>query len=127
MQILYANYVTNNIDDLDKAWMADETFMLLPERYCVQDIWIEKAIKQLPDSFREGHFALLTSGSTGFPKLVFGEKSRSENLTEILFVAQDSNLVEKILLCLPLSYCYAFVNQWLLARKFKIELIEFQG
>jgi hypothetical protein len=58
----------------------------------------------------------LTSGSTGQPKLVVGEKQRAEALALVLHRYQDSAPAERSIVVLPLTYCYAFVNQWLWSR-----------
>jgi acyl-CoA synthetase (AMP-forming)/AMP-acid ligase II len=81
----------------------------------VQDT-IESALAALPAPYDSGHYALLTSGSTGSPKLVFGLRERSEALARVLHQHQHSEEVKETIVLLPLTYCYSFVNQYLWAR-----------
>ncbi len=101
---------------LDAAWSAAESFVLLPERLTVSDEWLNAALASVPDELRTDHFAMLTSGTTGQPKLVIGNRARSERLAAVLHEKQDSASIAETILLLPLSYTYAFVNQWLWAR-----------
>lgn len=112
---------------LDEAWTGPSTFAFIPQKTAVPAQWVEAALATLPASLQTGHFALLTSGSTGLPKLVIGARSRSEALARVLHDAQKSAEVEETLLVLPLSYCYAFVNQWLWARTFGRRLVPTPG
>jgi len=48
--------------------------------------------------------------------LVIGLRSRAENLAATLHKAQDSESVQQTVVILPITYCYAFVNQWLWSR-----------
>jgi long-chain acyl-CoA synthetase len=101
---------------LHEAWEAEQSFVLLPEKPGVSEAWLEDALGRLPDTERQGHFVMLTSGTTGSPKLVVGSRSRSEALARVLHSRQQSEPVEETLVLLPLSYTYSFVNQWLWAR-----------
>lgn len=101
---------------LDEAWEAAESFVLLPEKPGVSEAWISGALECLPETLRQGHFVMLTSGSTGSPKLVVGGRRRAEELARVLHSRQQSEPVEEALVLLPLSYSYSFVNQWLWAR-----------
>ena len=112
---------------LDEAWSAAATFAFLPSKGSVEPEWVERALAALPSDAREGHFALLTSGSTGRPKLVLGSRARSERLADVLHEAQESEPVLGTVLALPLSYCYAFVNQWLWARRRGRALVATEG
>jgi acyl-CoA synthetase (AMP-forming)/AMP-acid ligase II len=102
---------------LDQAWSTEATFAFLPSKGSVEPEWVEQALAALPVDARAEHFALLTSGSTGRPKLVLGSRARAERLADVLHEAQGSEPVLGTVLALPLSYCYAFVNQWLWARR----------
>jgi len=104
------------VRDLEEHWDRRPTFAYLPEKSVVTPEWVQDALQALPSRFREDHFCLLTSGSTGNPKLVVGCKKRAERLAEVLHRVQESSVVAETLVSLPLSYCYAFVNQWLWAR-----------
>lgn len=101
---------------LDEAWEAAESFVLLPEKPGISEAWITDAIECLPEALRQGHFALLTSGTTGTPKLVVGSRGRAEELAGVLHSRQQSEPVEETLVLLPISYSYSFVNQWLWAK-----------
>jgi len=127
MYILHENEVKRNIKKLDRAWETPETFIFLPDRSGLSSDWLERAIKHLPDSVGKGHFVLLTSGSTGRPKLVVGLRIRAENLASTLHKSQNSEAVRKTVVILPLTYCYAFVNQWLWARINGRELVLTDG
>jgi acyl-CoA synthetase (AMP-forming)/AMP-acid ligase II len=102
-----------DIQLLRQAWKDEPTFAFLPEKTGVDHEWIEKGLSLLPDEMKNGHFVLLTSGTTGAPKLVIGQRQRSEKLAATLHRLQESEPVEETILALPLSYSYAFVNQWL--------------
>jgi acyl-CoA synthetase (AMP-forming)/AMP-acid ligase II len=113
----------DSVRALDAAWSGDETFVFVPRHTGAGAEWVESALAELPPALHTGHFALLTSGSTGLPKLVVGEKRRSERLAEVLHRAQESEPVARTVVTLPLTYCYAFVNQWLWARVEGRELV----
>lgn len=84
-------------------------------------------LEQLPDPLRRDHFALLTSGSTGQPKLVIGARSRAERLAAVLHTVQRNELAAQAILALPLSYSFAFVNQWVWATVHERELVPTEG
>jgi len=127
LQILHEHEVNRDIGDLDRAWMGKSTFAFVPDKGGVPDAWIAGILDCLPDLYREGHFALLTSGSTGRPKLVFGRRERTDSLAHALHEAQDSEPVSESIVTLPLTYCYAFVNQWLWARVHDRRLVLTRG
>ncbi len=112
---------------LDQAWSAPETFALLPTKTSLTTEWVEQALEAIPSEFRSGHFCLFTSGSTGDPKMVVGERKRSEKLARVLHTVQDSEPVKETIGTLPLSYCFAFVNQWLWSRVSQRKLIHTHG
>ena len=116
MYILYESEVKGNIDILTKTWENLETFLFLPDRSGLSNGWIKQSLAKLPESVSKNHFILLTSGSTGRPKLVVGLRKRAERLAASLHSAQESEAVRETIVLLPLTYCYAFVNQWLWAR-----------
>ena len=116
MFILYDNEIKKNIEKLAKAWEKPETFIFLSERSGLTNEWVAQCLAKLPASLRQDHFILLTSGSTGRPKLVVGLRKRAEKLAATLHSVQDSEPVKETIVLLPLTYCYAFVNQWLWAR-----------
>jgi acyl-CoA synthetase (AMP-forming)/AMP-acid ligase II len=102
--------------DLDQAWADAATFAYLPKRNGAQEAWAAAALDGIPEPLRTGHFALLSSGSTGEAKLVVGSRARAERLCRVLHDAQASEPVRRTVALLPLTYSYAFVNQWLWAR-----------
>lgn len=127
MNSLYENQVNSDLSLLENYWQASESFAFWPQKSGVSDKWRERALSGLPDRYEKGHFALLTSGSTGKPKIVIGEKSRSEKLVFVLHELQKSEPVAQTILMLPLTYCYAFVNQWLWAHRFNRKMIPTKG
>lgn len=116
--LLFDDEVQSSIARLGAAWEAAESFAFVPRRSPVDPAWIHTALARLPAPLRSGHFALLTSGSTGAPKLVVGERARAERLARLLHEAQQSEAVAQTIVVLPLTYCYALVNQWLWSRLF---------
>jgi len=126
-QLLVERHEPADLGALDEAWSGAATFAFLPEKSGVPESWVLGALDALPDDLRTGHFALLTSGSTGRPKLVVGAKRRSEALVRVLHAAQESEPVAETILALPLTYCYAFVNQWLWGRVFRRRLVHTRG
>lgn len=121
--ILSESEVLNNVSYLDSAWVGPATFAFLSEKTGVSRSWVEQELAKLPPEFEEGHFVLFTSGSTGSPKLIIGSKSRAEKLARVLNQLQEGNAVEETICLLPLTYCYAFVNQWLWSRIHKKTLV----
>ena len=101
--------------DLEEHWVDPATFAFLPQRGGVPEDWAARALEGIPDSVRTGHFALLSSGSTGEPRLVLGSRRRAEALARTLHEVQASEPVRRTVGLLPLTYSYAFVNQWLSA------------
>lgn len=116
MYILYESEVKKSINELTKAWETPETFLFLSDRSGLSNEWISQSLGKLPASISKNHFILLTSGSTGRPKLVVGLRERAEKLAATLHSVQENEPVRETIVLLPLTYCYAFVNQWLWAR-----------
>jgi acyl-CoA synthetase (AMP-forming)/AMP-acid ligase II len=112
---------------LHEAWDRPETFAFLSEKNADVVAWVRRSFDLLPPELRENHFALLTSGSTGQPKIIVGPRRRSEALVETLHQLQESEPVEQTILLLPLTYSYAFVNQWLWGRHFRRTLVPTHG
>ena len=127
MIILRENEARDDASRLDQHWQTSETFVFLPDR--AEERWptLREATAGIPEAVRTNHFALLTSGSTGEPKLVFGSRARAEALARALHIAQRGETVRQAALALPLTYCYAFVNQWLWARTFGRPLVSTGG
>ena len=78
--------------------------------------WLNHALASLPVELTADYFALLTSGSTGEPKLVIDQRLRAEQLTRALHELQESGPVAETILALPPTYNYSFVTQWVWAR-----------
>ena len=116
-KVLRENALGEDARALDQAWSESTTFALIPDRSPVDEAWVAAALDRLPEHFRRDHFALLTSGTTGRARLVVGCRRRAETLVDLLHQAQQSEPVRESVVVLPLSYCYAFVNQWLWARR----------
>ncbi len=113
--------------NLARAWASPETFAFLPNRGSEVLEWMERRLSLLPEAYRRDHFVLLTSGSTGTPKCVVGLKARAEGLARVLHSAQDGEEVRECVLALPLSYSYAFVNQWLWSSVHGRRLVATEG
>jgi hypothetical protein len=126
-RVLIERHEPDDLTKLDEAWAAAETFAFLPEKSGVPERWVREALDTLPDDLRFHHFGLLTSGSTGRPRLVIGAKSRAEELARVLHRMQESEPVKGTILALPLTYCYAFVNQWLWAGVVERRLVHTRG
>jgi long-chain acyl-CoA synthetase len=116
-----------SIELLARAWRKPETFAFLPARSPLAPAWVDAVLGELPEHLREDHFVLLTSGSTGRPKLVIGARSRAERLAMAIHAAQDNDLAARAVVALPLSYSFAFVNQWVWATVHERELVPTAG
>ena len=113
MIVISENEVRANPALLKSTWSNKETFALLPDKISVSKEWLEQHFETLPENCRGGCFILLTSGTTGLPKLVVGSRERSEALAAELHSRQGSESVRQTISVLPLAYSYSFVNQWL--------------
>ena len=103
---------------LSKLWSNLRSFAFVLDKNGVSDQWLHQVLQIVPKRFREGCFGILTSGSTGEPKLILGKKQRSEKLVHVLHKSQDSEPVAETVCALPLSYSYALINQWLWSHVF---------
>ena len=125
--LLTEEQVKGDIACLDEAWNDPQPFVLLPEKIDVAREWIRDGIRSLSPALKEDCFGLLTSGSTGRPKLIFGKRSRAEALARVLHEKQASDPVRETVLALPLSYCFAFVNQWVWSKVHQRKLVVTRG
>ena len=116
MRLLFEGEVNKDLASLARAWADPETFAFVPDKCAVSLNWLNDALASLPVELATDHFSLLTSGSTGEPKLVVGQRWRADRLTRVLHELQESEPVAETILALPLTYTYSFVNQWLWAR-----------
>ncbi|MGO9689948.1 MAG: AMP-binding protein [Syntrophobacteraceae bacterium] len=127
MRILSEGQISGNLSVLNQTWDEAETFALVPDRGGVTREWIAERISTIPSKYQLNHFVLQSSGSTGVPKLIVGNRGRAEMLAGLLHRIQNSEPVRQAILVLPLTYCYAFVNQWLWSRVFNRDLIQTRG
>lgn len=96
---------------LTAEWQSPESFVLVPDKLPDIDSFLPAYIAQIPPELHRGHFGLLTSGSTGQPKLILGNKQRTEALARVIHEHQRGEQVETAILLLPIAYSFAFVNQ----------------
>jgi long-chain acyl-CoA synthetase len=122
-EVLVERCPEESLADLERHWASAQTFAYIHEKSAAAAPWLRGIPEQLPPSYRADHFCLLTSGTTGAPKLVIGCKQNSEELARVLHRAQDSEPVRETIVSLPLTYCYAFVNQWLWSRVMHRKLV----
>lgn len=125
VKVLAQHQVNAEVGVLAAAWSNSATFALIPDKTGPNSAvpWLET----LPPTFRSEHFVLLTSGSTSIPKLIVGRRDRAEALVRVLHRLQDLEGAEETLVTLPLTYSYAFVNQWLWSRIFRRRLVLTRG
>lgn len=114
--VIRESEIRSNFRALDIRWRSAETFAILPSNLPLSDEWLDDALHRLPQAFYTKHFLLLTSGSTGQPKIIVASRERAEHLVEVIHRAQDGEATRETICCLPLSYSYSFVNQWLWSR-----------
>ena len=122
MEVLIEHSAETSLAELTRQWDSPGTFAYVHEKSAAAASWLSTN-PQLPQAYRKGHFCLLTSGSTGSPKLVVGRKRNSEDLARVLDRVQDSEPVRETIVSLPLTYCYAFVNQWLWSKVMRRKLV----
>lgn len=110
------------LENLDIAWApGSETFALLPQQFDQSDDWIHQSLSVLPDALRRDHALLATSGSTGAPKLLVMNRARAEGMADVIGQHQGADALDSVIITLPLSYCFSFVNQWVLSRRFRLK------
>jgi acyl-CoA synthetase (AMP-forming)/AMP-acid ligase II len=112
---------------LARAWESPETFVLLAARTPVTTTELRTLAQALPLEFRDQHVVLLTSGSTGTPKFVVGSRERAVALARTLHAIQDADDVEETVVALPLTYSYAYVNQFVWAQVHGRRLVVTEG
>lgn len=113
IRILLESEALADIASLHALWSQPSTLIFVSDKSGVRADWLKRAVSRLTPAFGEECFALLTSGSTGAPKLIIGNKRRSESLARVLNELQDGEPIVEAVCTLPLSYSYAFINQWL--------------
>ena len=127
MDLVLETGAASDLEGLGRAWSAHRSFAFAHSVSPVAHDWWQQTFSRLPAAWREGHFALLTSGSTGTPKLIVGEKGRTLALVEKIHAAQRLDAVRSVVLALPLSYSYSFVNQWLWSVRAGVPLVHTRG
>lgn len=127
IRVLVQHKVDAEIGLLSAAWSEFPTFALIPDKIGPDSYFVVPWLETLPPTFQTEHFVLLTSGSTGTPKLIVGKRERAEALVRVLHRLQDLEGVEETLVTLPLTYSYAFVNQWLWSHVFRRRLMLTRG
>jgi len=123
VEVLVERRSAESLAVLERHWSLRRTFAYVDERSFTAVPWLSEIQEHIPQPYRQDHYCLLTSGTTGAPKLVIGRKENSEQLARVLHRAQDSDPVRETIVTLPLTYCYAFVNQWLWSRVINRRLI----
>lgn len=126
-RVLTQQLIDADVGKLATAWSEAPTFALVPDKIGSDQDFIARWMEALPADVQTGHYALLTSGSTGAPKLIIGRRERAEALVQVLHRLQELEAVSETLVTLPLTYSYAFVNQWLWSQVFKRKLILTRG
>jgi len=126
LKIIHEREVSTGIALLDACWSDSSTFIFIPDKG-FSSAWLDRVIDLISPEYSKDCFGLLTSGSTGEPKLILGNKARSERLAHALHEQQNSEPVSATVCILPLTYSYAFINQWLWALKFQRNLVLTRG
>ncbi len=127
IKIIHEREITNRDASLETCWSGSSTFIFVPNKSGITPAWLDHAVSLIPAEYRKKCFGLLSSGSTGEPKLILGNKTRSENLVRLLHELQHSEPVSETVCILPLTYSYAFINQWLWAYVFNRRLCLTRG
>jgi long-chain acyl-CoA synthetase len=127
IDVLIERGTTESLSALERHWTHPRTVAFIDEKSLAAAPWLSNIQEELPPAYRVDHFCLLTSGSTGAPKLIIGRKSNAEDLARVLHQVQDSEPVQETIVTLPLTYCYAFVNQWLWSRTLNRKLVPTAG
>lgn len=125
--VLREDVLRQGLGELTTCWRERRPFVLIPAKTTISDAWLHEAISALPRQALDGHFAMLTSGSSGDPKLVLCQMARAEELVRTLHLVQDNLEVDTAIVTLPLTYSFAFVNQWVWSEVHGRELIQTSG
>ena len=126
-RVLIQQVIDADIGKLAAAWAAAPTFALIPDKTGADHDFVARWMETLPTELQTGHYALLTSGSTGTPKLIVGRRERTAALVRVLHRLQELEDAAETIVTLPLTYSYAFVNQWLWSEVMGRKLILTRG
>lgn len=126
-RVLSQHVIDIDVGRLAAAWSDAASFALIPDKTGADHDFAARWMETLPADLANSHYALLTSGSTGTPKLIIGWRERSEALVRVLHRLQELEDAAETIVTLPLTYSYAFVNQWLWSEIFKRKLILTRG
>jgi acyl-CoA synthetase (AMP-forming)/AMP-acid ligase II len=127
VRVLAQHVIDADIGRLAAAWSEAPTFALIPDKTGADHDFVAHWMDTLPAEHQTGHYALLTSGSTGTPKLIVGRRERTEALVRVLHRLQELEDAAETIVTLPLTYSYAFVNQWLWSEVMGRRLILTRG
>ncbi len=108
---------------LRECWLSRRSFFIVPRKRGFSDEWLNKTLAVVSRNYENGCFGLFTSGSTGLPRLVLASKERARRMAEVLHLVQQGNDVHEVVFTLPISYCFAFVNQWLWAHQYETRMV----
>jgi acyl-CoA synthetase (AMP-forming)/AMP-acid ligase II len=114
-------------EQLTSAWRSGDSFACVPAKAGLTDEHIQAALQAIPGHLHKGHFVMLTSGSTGEPKFIVGNQLRATALAAELHRVQCSEEVQCTVVTLPLSYSYAFVNQFVWSQTLQRKLVLTEG
>jgi acyl-CoA synthetase (AMP-forming)/AMP-acid ligase II len=112
MKLISNKDIYRHASILNEAWQSSEPFLLVPEVGAVSSKVMGSLVPGIPEKFSVNSFALLTSGSTGEPRIVIGSKDRAVALSQVLHDRQNLSDCQETVVVLPLTYGFAFVNQW---------------
>lgn len=125
--VLAQHVIDADIGRLSAAWSDAPTFALVPDKTGADHDFVARWMDTLPVGLQTGHYVLLTSGSTGTPKLIVGRRERTEALVKVLHRLQELEDAAETIVTLPLTYSYAFVNQWLWSKVMGRKLVLTRG
>ena len=124
MNIFEDTDIKSNIENFRKQWIGNEEIILWNSNY---DKKIVDKINWEGNNWGKDYFMISTSGSTGIPKIIVASKERASRMCETIVNYQGIMECKDIIVSLPLTYSYAFVNQFLIADLYSKNLIVTEG
>ena len=76
LKIIYEHETKADTLPLEACWSGSPTFIFIPDKSGVSSTWLDHVVELVPPEFGKDCFGILTSGSTGEPKLILGNKTR---------------------------------------------------